>query len=143
MRIQSLNHSTYQHQYHIVWGTRYRRKFLQSYVKPVFLAKLFEITKKYPTLQIINVNVDYDHVHLQIEIAPNMSVAAAVQVLKSLTSAHLKKHFKFIDRMYWGGGIWSVGYFSSTIGLNEEQIRRYIEHQGKKDFPRQSGFEFS
>ena len=81
--------------------------------------------------------------HLQIEIAPNLSVAAAVQILKSLTSAHLKKHFKFIDKMYPGGGIWSVGYFSSTIRLNEEQIKRYIEYQGKVDYPRQSGFEFS
>jgi putative transposase len=142
MKIQSLNHSTYQHQYHIVWGTRYRRKFLQEYVRPVFIGKLFDIVKKYPGLHIENVNVDLDHVHLQIEIPPDTAVADAVSVLKSQTSVYLKKNFKFIDKMYLGGGIWSVGYFFSTIGLNEEQIRRYISYQGKKDYPTQTGFEF-
>ena len=142
MRIQSLNHSTYQHQYHIVWGTRYRRKFLQAYVKPVFIGKLFDIAKKYPGLHIENVNADLDHVHMQIEIPPDTAVADAVSVLKSQTSAYLKKKFKFIDRMYLGGGIWSVGYFSSTIGLNEDQIRRYIKYQGEEDHPKQAGFEF-
>ena len=143
MRIQSLNHSTYQHQYHVVWGTRYRRKFLQEYVKRFFVDELFKILKKYPTLYIIAVNVDLDHVHLQIEIPPDLSVAAVVQVLKSLTSASLKKEFKFIDRMYLGGGIWSVGYFSSTIGMNENQIKRYIQYRGQQDLPQQAGFEFS
>jgi len=30
-------------------------------------------------------------------------------------------------------GIWSVGYFVSSIGLNETQIKRYIEWQDKKE----------
>jgi len=29
--------------------------------------------------------------------------------------------------------IWAVGYFSSTIGLNEEQIRKYIDNHGKEE----------
>jgi putative transposase len=33
-------------------------------------------------------------------------------------------------------GIWSVGYFSSTIGLNEKQIKKYIEWQWKKEKPK-------
>ena len=45
--------------------------------------------------------------------------------------------------MYLEGSIWSVGYFSSTIGLNEEHIKKYIEYQGKMDRPQQAGFEFS
>jgi len=32
-------------------------------------------------------------------------------------------------------GIWGVGYFSSTVGLNEEQVRRYVDWQGKKEVP--------
>ena len=34
-----------------------------------------------------------------------------------------------------GSGIWSVGYFVSTIGLNEQTIERYIANQDKKDRP--------
>ena len=142
MRIQSLNHSTYQHQYHIVWGTKYRRKYLKEYVKPEFLASLYATVKKYPILHINAVNVDDDHVHLQMEIPPNISVAVAIKTLKQRASVHLKKKFKFIREMYIDGNIWSVGYFSSTIGLNETQIKKYIDHQGQQDLPTQAGFEF-
>lgn len=143
MRIQSLNHSTYQHQYHIVWGTKYRRKYLKEYVKAELLKSLFDTVKKYPTLHIEAVNVDNDHIHLQMEIPPNISVAVVIKQLKQNASIYLKKKFKFIRRMYIDGNIWSVGYFSSTIGLNENYIRKYIEWQGRRDLPQeQEGFEF-
>ena len=136
MRIQRLNHSTYQHQYHIVWGTRWRRKILQSYVKPELFYSFSQTIKKYPALFLCAANVDYDHVHIQIEIPPNITVADAVRALKAASSLHLRNKFKFIKEIYLEkDGIWSVGYFSSTIGLNEEQIRRYIDWQGKQDMP--------
>jgi putative transposase len=136
MRIQSLNHSTYQHQYHVVWGTKHRRKWIKDYVKQELMVSFRDTVEKYPTLTIIAVNTDQDHVHLQIEIPPNIAVADAVQRLKSNSSRHIQKKFKFIRDMYldWDG-IWSVGYFSSTIGLNEEQVRKYIEWQDKKEKP--------
>ncbi len=144
MRIQKLNHTHYQHQYHIVWGTKYRRKYLKEYVKPIFIESLYNTVEKYPTrIFIEEVNVDNDHVHLQIEIPPSVPVAAVIQRLKQYSSIYLKQHFKFIRNMYKGGNIWSVGYFSSTIGLNESYIRKYIKEQGKKDFPDQAQFGFS
>ena len=42
MKTRSLNHSTYQHQYHVVWNTKYRFKFLKPYVKQVLLDSLYE-----------------------------------------------------------------------------------------------------
>lgn len=143
MRIRSLNHSSYQHQYHIVWGSKYRRKFLKSYVRPELEIILHHAMEKYPELQLIALNTDNDHLHMQIEIPPDIAVSAVVQQLKAVSSAHLKKKFKFIKTMYLDGSIWSVGYFSSTIGLNEQQIRKYIEYQGKEDLPKPAGFGFS
>ncbi len=136
MRTRSLNHSTYKHLYHIVWGTKHRRKWLKDYVKAELKASLYDTCKKYPTLFITAINTDEDHVHLQIEIPPNIPVSDAVQKLKSLSSSHIQKKFRFIKEMYleWDG-IWAVGYFSSTNGLNEEQVKIYIEYQGKKEKP--------
>jgi putative transposase len=128
----------YQTQYHIIWGTKYRRKYLKDYVKKELLESLYKTIKKYPTLYIESCNTDQDHIHLQIEIPPNLSVAAVVQQLKIQTSVDLKKKFKFIREMYLDGSIWSVGYFVSTIGINEKMIKKYIEYQGKKDFPKNS-----
>jgi putative transposase len=139
MRIQSLNHSTYQHQYHIVWGTKYRRKILKPYVLVELRKSLHATLKKYPTLWLENLNVDEDHVHIQIEIAPNTAVSDAVGALKSESSKHLRAMFPFIRRIYLEkDGIWSVGYFSSTVGLNEAQVKRYIDWQTKKDKPQKA-----
>lgn len=134
MEIKHLNHSTYQHQYHIVWTTRYRRQFLQDYVKPELLFSFRETIKKYPTLHLITANTDKDHVHIQIEIPPNIAVSDAVSRLKANASLHLRKRFKFIREIYLEkDGIWSVGYFSSTVGLNEQQIQKYISWQNKRE----------
>jgi putative transposase len=134
MRTRSLNHSTYKLQYHLVWGTKYRRKWLKPYVKAALKKSLYETVKKYPTLFIQAVNTDEDHVHLQIEIPPNIAIADAVQKLKGISSMAIRKEFKFIREMYLEkDGIWSVGYFVSSVGLNEASIKRYIEWQDKKD----------
>jgi putative transposase len=93
--------------------------------------------KKYPTLWIENINTDQDHVHIQIEIPSNITVSDAVGKLKAESSKYLRNKFKFIHEIYLEKeGIWSVGFFSSTIGLNEAQIRKYIDWQGKKDTPK-------
>jgi len=143
MRIRSLQHATYQHQYHIVWGTKYRRKYLKDYVRGEFAKSLYSTMRKYPTLHLIAMNIDEDHTHIQIEIPPNIPISKAVQVMKVEASKRLKRKFKFIRRMYLDGSIWSVGYFSSTIGLNEKHIQKYIEYQGRQDLSQQAGFEFS
>ncbi len=136
MRTKRLNHSIYRHQYHIVWGTKYRRKYLKPYVRTELEGKLYSlINTKYPALYIQALNTDLDHIHLQVEIPPSISVSNTVKRLKWHTSIHLKKKFLFIKRMYIQGSIWSIGFFSSTIGLNEAQIKKYIEYQGKEDLP--------
>lgn len=143
MRMRSLNHSKYQIEYHIVWGTRYRYKYIKDYVKEELRKYLYSATKKYPTLFIHSFNTNDDHVHLQIEIPPNLSIAAVVGRIKSESSQHLQRKFKFIRQMYLDGSIWSVGYFVSTVGLNEAVIKRYIANQGKKDKGTTMRFDFS
>lgn len=139
MQTRSLNHSTYKLQYHIVWGTKYRRQWLKSYVKTALRKSLYATCQKYPTLFIQAINTDEDHVHIQMEIPPSVAISDAVQKLKGASGTDLRKQFKFIREMYLEkDGIWSVGYFVSSIGLNEKQIKRYIEWQDKKDIQPQT-----
>ncbi len=88
-----------------MWGTKYRRKFLNPYVTAHLLESLYDTVKAYPTLHLEAVNADEDHVHLQIEIPPNLSIATAVQVLKARSSIHLRCTFAFIRDMYPEGGV--------------------------------------
>jgi putative transposase len=143
MRIRELNHSVYQVQYHVVWGTKYRRKILKDYVKVELIKSLKKIQKKYPTWYYHRLNTDKDHVHLILEIPPSDSLAFCIQQLKSISSADLRKRFRFIKDMSNEGGVWSVGYFVSTIGLNEQQIRKYVDRQGNLDLGKDITAEFS
>lgn len=133
MRIRQLNHSIYQIQYHLVWGTKYRRNILKYYVREELIKSFYKTLKRHPDWFLSKVNTGLDHVHLLLEIPPIYSLAAVVQELKACSSTHLRKHFKFIDDIYRHSGLWSVGYFVSTVGLNEEQIKKYIERQNNYD----------
>ncbi len=42
--------------------------------------------------------------------------------------------FNFMEKAIWKRiGIWSIGYYVSTIGLNERAIKAYVKHQWKED----------
>ena len=144
MRIRSLAHTVYQHQFHIVWGTKYRRKFITPAVKVELVRMIFDWVKTQPELHIETLNTDLDHIYMQIEIPPSILECEVVQRIKWVTSIKLKKKYSFINKIYLKRqSVWSTGYFSSTIGLNEEEIRRYINHQGRKDRPTQVKLGFS
>ncbi len=98
-----------------------------------FVKSLYKLQKSHPNWYYHSVNTDQDHVHLIIELPPTVSLAYCIQQLKSHTSADLQRRFPFINKMSDEGSVWSVGYFVSTIGLNEDQIRKYVERQGLKD----------
>lgn len=133
MRIRQLNHTVYQTNYHIVWGTKYRRKYLKEYVRNELVKALYRIQRRFPDWYLIKMNTGEDHVHVLMEIPPKYSISEVVQKLKAESALTLKQKFKFIRNIYGDTGIWSTGYFVSTVGLNEAQIRKYIERQNNFD----------
>ena len=92
------------------------------------------IPRRHPEIEIFEVNTDKDHIHLLVSIAPKMSIAEAVRILKSNTGRMMSKKFPFIKTVYRGEmSLWSVGYFVSTVGVNEQIIQAYINQQGRED----------
>ena len=93
-----------------------------------------QVHESLPEVKILTMNHDKDHIHLHLSIPPKMRVSDVVRTIKSISGRLLKKKFEYMRKAYWGvDGIWSDGYFVSTIGINEHAIKRYIEHQGKED----------
>jgi len=120
--------------YHIVWIPRYRYKILVNGVDEYLVTKMDEVRKKYPEIEYIERNIQIDHVHMVVSFPPKYSVAQVVQVIKQNTGKALKDKFEYLRNLYYGkGGIWSTGYFVSTVGLDEETIRRYVRYQEKED----------
>ena len=134
MEYQKQAHAVYYTRYHIVISTKYRRRVLKSGVGAYLKRKVLQISRFHPEVQILEVNTDKDHMHLLASIPPKLSVSKIVQLIKANTSSSLRKKFKFLDKVYWGiPGIWSIGYFVSTVGVNEQIIRTYLETQSQED----------
>jgi len=121
--------------YHIVWIPRYRYKVLVKGVAEYLAIKLDEIRKWYPEVEYVERNIQPDHVHIVVSFPPRYSISRIVGVMKSNTGHALREKFDFLQERYYGrGGIWSVGYFASTVGLDEATIRRYVKYQEQEDF---------
>lgn len=134
MEYRKLSHCVYYCEYHLVLVSKYRRKIFNEGIFAYFETKLIEIRKHYPLISCETVKHDNDHIHFLLSIPPTISVDSAVRIIKSNTAKSLKQKFPFLAEVYWGNdGIWSDGYFVSTVGLNEQAIKRYIEQQGQED----------
>mgnify|MGYP006301965605 CR=1 FL=1 len=91
------------------------------------LEKIKEMVDHYPEIEVLEINHDEDHVHMLVSIPPKFSVSKVVGIIKANTSRGLKSKFEFLKKVYWGtDGVWSDGYFVSTIGINEKIIQKYI-----------------
>lgn len=127
-------HVVYRCQYHLVWIPRYRYAVLTSGVKEYLEIKLDEIRKHYPEIEYVERSIQPDHVHVVVSFPPKYSIAKVVGILKANTGSALKEKFDFLKQTYYKtGGIWSVGYYVSTVGLDETIIRNYVRYQEKED----------
>ncbi|MGK5083212.1 IS200/IS605 family transposase [Bdellovibrionota bacterium FG-1] len=134
MRLRRQAHCVYRTMYHIVWIPRYRYAVLNKGVAAYLLIKLDEVRKYHPEIEYIERNVQPDHVHIVVSFPPKYSISRVVQLMKQNTGRELRAKFEFIRKRYYGrGGMWSAGYFASTVGLDEEMIKRYVKYQQKED----------
>ena len=74
-----------------------------------------------------------NHVHMLVSIPPKISVSSFMGCLKGKSALmifdrHANLKYKFGNRHFW-----SVGYYVSTVWLNEATIKKYIEEQEKHD----------
>jgi putative transposase len=122
---QSLSHVKWECKYHIVWVPKYRRKVLFGKVRRRAGEIIRELCRQ-RELEIIEGHSMPDHIHACISIPPKYSVANAIGFLKGKSAIRLHREF---GELGMGKHFWIRGYNVSTVGLNEEQIRKYIREQ--------------
>lgn len=85
-------------------------------------------------VEIETIGFDKDHLHMVIVIPPKYSISDVIGKLKSQSSSRMRKKFKWLEKVYWKENIlWSPGYFVSSVGVDEETIKNYVERQGQQD----------
>ena len=74
--------------------------------------------------------VDEDHLHMGMVIRPRYSISDVMGRMKSQSSSRMRKKFKWLRKVYWKENIlWSPGYFVSSVGVDEETIKKYVERE--------------
>ena len=127
MQIRHSAHGSYHHEFHIVWTPKYRKRILKGEVKRFIQEHLFEIQNYHPDVEIEKYSIREDHIHLIIIVPPRYSVSGIVGKIKTNTSREVRKRFNRIRKIYYRDEFWSRGFFSSTVGINEEVIARSRE----------------
>ncbi|ADD67768.1 transposase IS200-family protein [Denitrovibrio acetiphilus DSM 12809] len=134
MQVTKSAHSLYCLKYHVVWVCKYRRKILKPGVCSYIRKTLPSILRSMPGVEIETIGFDLDHLHMVIIIPPKYSIAEVMGRLKSQLASRMRKFFGWLDKVYWKENVvWSPGYFVSSIGLDEDVIRNYVELQGQQD----------
>ena len=74
-----------------------------------------------------------DHVHMLVMIPSKYSVSAVMGYLKGKSFLMIFDRYAQLKYKYGNRRFWSVGYYISTVGLNEAAIRKYIREQDQRD----------
>ena len=134
MKVIKSAHSVYRLQYHVVWVCKYRRKILNPGVCGYIKKVLPKLLRSIPGVTIETIGFDRDHLHMVMGIPPKYSIASVMGKLKSQSASELRKKFDWLDKVYWKENVvWSPGYFVSSVGIDEEVIKKYVQHQGQED----------
>ena len=126
-------HSKFNLKVHIIFVTKYRKKFFKSNDRANDVKQfLYDATKKYGYI-IIQMETDKDHVHVLLECNLKVSISDIVKQLKQYSTWHMWEHHEeYLSKQYWKHRIfWSDGYFACSIGeVSSATVQKYIESQG-------------
>lgn len=128
--LNTLNHSVFSLQYHLVFVTKYRRKC----ISPEMLERLREIFRDAVRNwkgELIEFNGESDHVHLLISLNPKLRLSDFVGNMKTVSSRLIRKEFsEELAEFYWKPVFWSGSYCILTCGgAPLSVIKQYIENQ--------------
>src|SRR5258706_13334026 len=129
---QSLRHSKWECKYHVVFIPKYRRKVVFGQLGR-HLGEVFRELARQQESVIVEGHLQSDHVHMLLSIPPKYAVAQVVGYLKGKSAIHIARTYGGRERNFVGEHFWARGYWVSTVGRNEAEVRRYIREQEAED----------
>lgn len=112
-------------------GIRYYRQ--KAEVSKFVEQQILRLCDQKEGVEVLELNVQADHVHLVVVIPPKYAVSQFMGFLKGKLALSLFDKYPDLRRKYWGQHVWSRGYCVSTVGLDEERIRKYVKWQNNRD----------
>ena len=124
---QSLSHVRWECKYHVVFIPKYRRKVIYGRLRSR-IGRIFRDLCDQRGVELVEGHAVADHVHLCLSIPPKFSVSHTVGFLKGKSAVRIHRELMHERRMT-GLHFWATGYWVSTVGLDEQRVRKYIREQ--------------
>ena len=128
---RSLSHVRWECKYHVVFIPKYRKKVLYGRLRRAIGRILRDLCQQ-RGVELIEGHLMPDHVHMLLSIPPKLSVAHTVGFLKGKSAVRVHREL-LKERRMSGLHFWATGYCVSTVGLNEQIVRKYIREQEHRD----------
>ncbi len=131
---ESLSHTRWECKYHVVFIPKYRKKSIYGWVRKE-LGPIMRGLAQQKEVVVEEGHLMPDHVHMLLSIPPKYSVSGVVGFIKGKSAIAIARRFMDRAKNFVGQNFWARGYYVSTVGRDEEQIRNYIRQQEKEDKP--------
>ena len=130
--INSLDHTTWRCQYHIVFAPKFRRIVIFKEIQ-ADIGKILRQLCQQKGVEIIEAYMCPDHVHMLLSIPPKYSVSQIMGYLKGKSSLMIFDRHANLKYKYGNRHFWARGYYVDTVGRNKKQIQEYIKNQLQED----------
>jgi len=132
MDLQSLSHTRWECKYPIVWIPKCRKKAVYMELRK-YLGEVLRDLALRKESEVVEGHLRLDHVHMLLSIPPKHPVSQVVGFIKGKSAIHIARTFTGRRRNFTGQHFWARGYYVSTVGKDEESVRRYIQMQEEAD----------
>jgi REP-associated tyrosine transposase len=129
---QSLNHTRWDCKYHVVFIPKRRKKAIYGSIRKHLGRVLHELAKQKGSA-IVEGHLRPDHIHMCVSIPPKYAVSSVIGYIKGKSAISIARSFMGRKRNFTGENFWARGYYVSTVGLDEEAVRKYIREQEAED----------
>ena len=130
--INSIDHTTWRCQYHVVFAPKYRRMVIYREIK-ADIGKILRQLCQQKGVEIIEAEACPDHIHMLLSIPSKYSVSQIMGFLKGKSSLMIFDRHANLNYKYGNRHFWARGYYVDTVGRNKKQIQAYIKNQLQED----------
>ena len=132
MDTESLAHTKWNCNYHIVFAPKYRRLVIYGKLKKD-IGKILRDLCARKGVEIIEAELCNDHVHMLVKIPPKMSISSFMGYLKGKSTLMIFERHANLKYKYGQRKFWCRGYYVDTVGKNKKVIEEYIRNQIYED----------
>jgi len=129
---ENLKHTKWECKYHVVFIPKYRRKVMYGSIRQELGPMIRELAQQKES-EVEEGHLLADHVHIMLSVPPKYSVSGVVGYIKGKSAIAIARKFMDRKKNFVGLNFWARGYYVSTVGKDEAQVRAYIREQEKED----------